>query len=478
MKKILSFAVVLTMITAFAQPMLVTASENIENEIVIDQVPGISREQMTEVDPVQTEAEFNYTLDSIRLNINGNEAFVETDINDKHVVFHPTLHASQLTYNANNTVFGTSSEISENFQLYKFTVEENADGASLMKPNLHMAGNTVVSLAFYSMDDNQIYYFQFICNDIQMPSNLETEPEMAEYEMANFAAQPYEEVKEDLDSVDLEINEDVLVEKPEEMPLEEVVPIEEALTDIMAPSKESQKLDAVIKRCEDGPVSVDPRSRALVPNIPDSLYKSQTSGWQTKKNAYVAEGSNAKRSNGYVIYHMPDYMSGNALNYAMRYEAVVNYNWSAQRFIHSVRITHNLWVQYIKSQNKTYIFDNRAWNARITTEGTSYVESTAKKGYFTHFEQSAISQGSMVGKVLNTLISWVPYLGQVQQLSDTFTSGTKITTGTVQPTSKYAKRVSSTVKNLIRPGDHITIVGTGSSVNSFTHGYSITCSVK
>ena len=54
----------------------------------------------------------------------------------------------------------------------------------------------------------------------------------------------------------------------------------------------------------------------------------------------MQEGANAKRCNGYQVYHMLDVMSKNVLNYAMRYENLVNYNYSSQMFICSFIITH------------------------------------------------------------------------------------------------------------------------------------------
>lgn len=59
----------------------------------------------------------------------------------------------------------------------------------------------------------------------------------------------------------------------------------------------------------------------------------------------MQEGANAKRCNGYQVYHMPDVMSKNVLNYAMRYENLVNYNYSSQMFICSFIITHTSHTQ-------------------------------------------------------------------------------------------------------------------------------------
>ena len=99
-----------------------------------------------------------------------------------------------------------------------------------------------------------------------------------------------------------------------------------------------------------------------------------------------------------------------------------------------------------------------------------------QKRYFTHFQTSSISYGSLLEKVIRTIIGFVPKLDKVAILYEMFESGTKIEIGSWHPTDRYAKVLQIDMNGLIRPGDHITVTGLGTGIRRASSGYK--CSVK
>lgn len=474
MRKILCMLLAVSMVALIVQPKSATATNN--NVITVREVKGIARTLDSEVNVVKSESEFNYTLKEVNLSLNDTSVNIQTEINGISVEFNPILYKSQLGYNAANTLFGVDSKRSSDFQLTKFTIEKNVGTFSLMEPNEHMVGKTIVSLAIYNINDNQNYYFQFVVDGFNSLDIQDVNYDMIDYELANFAAQPYEKVKSDIDSLRIEIKSESNMEivEPQNILDSQLSSGFEEVIEIPENSEESRIFDQLIEQSQKGPISMSAQKYALVSDIPDYLYKSQTYGWEHKYLGYTPEGTNASRDIGYSIYHMPDTYNGNAMNYVMRYEAVVNYNWSSQQFVHSFKITHNLWIQYISYYNESYIFDDRAWNARIETEANTYVNTSTNNGYFTHFQTSSVSHGSIVKNIIRAIITWVPKLGEILTSYDEISSGTKLGTGVLHPTDRFAKKVETTMNKLKYPNDHVTVQGLGTGVSNISYGYTYT----
>lgn len=280
MKKFLSTILVMSIVLISVLPVSAQASDN-KNDIEIKSVKGISRTLSSEASIVKSDSDFNFLLDKIAIEINGDTAKIATNIGESNLMFTPTLHQSQLGYNASNTLFGITSEISEGFRLTKFTIEKSADPFSLLAPNQDMAGNTVATLAFLNLRSEQTYYFQFTANDLALPTGLVANDKLADYELANFGAQPYEVIKADIDSLKAEITEQINIS--EDKFSQSTDSQEKKATEPLATSAESKLFDRLLEVSKNGPFQLNSISTfALVPNIPDYVYKSQTYGWEHK----------------------------------------------------------------------------------------------------------------------------------------------------------------------------------------------------
>ena len=169
---------------------------------------------------------------------------------------------------------------------------------------------------------------------------------------------------------------------------------------------------------------------------------------------------------------MPAIGSKNTLNYVARFQANTNINWNSQQFIHSFKITHNVWVQYIASSNRVYIIDDRAWNARLDFKATVDLGTPHNKtGHFTHYSPSSVSTKTKVSRIAEVAFQWVPYVSKGKAAWNTLTSA-KRTTGNTHPLNNYTKDLKGTQGKLIHPNDHVTIKGYGKNINNISYGYS------
>ena len=330
-KDLLCLVVISLIIATLVKPELASANACIGNNIEIENIFGMCCDDALKNDiTIETTEDFNCKLKSLELTVNNSSAKLETELEGKSIVFCPQLHKSQLGYNSENAVFGISSEISGNFKLRKFLIEKNVSDMSLLQPNKNMLHHTVASVALYSIDTNKVYYFQFVCDGIDLPLDMEAESDMAIYELANYGARAYDEVEceytamEDsaVNEISIEFGDEAARQETDDKLINACMSNTEDYVPVV--SEDSRIIDGIIAQCQYGPIDLNQRS--LVANIPDSVYKVHTEGWSKSTGAYVQEGANAKRCNGYYVYHMPDVMSKNVLNYAMRFENLVNYN--------------------------------------------------------------------------------------------------------------------------------------------------------
>ncbi len=255
---------------------LASANSYISNNIEIEDILGTCCDDSLKNDvTIETIEDFNCRLKSLELTVDNNHAKLETELEGKSIVFCPQLHKSQLGYNSENAVFGISSEISGNFKLRKFLTEKNSSDISLLQPNKSMLRHTVASVALYSMDTNKIYYFQFVCDGIDLPLDMKVDSNMAIYELANYGARAYDEVEDEYTAMEnslvnensVEFGDDEVLQETDNNLIYALTPNTEGY--VPEVSEDSRIIDDIIAQCQYGPIDLNQRS--LVANIPDSV---------------------------------------------------------------------------------------------------------------------------------------------------------------------------------------------------------------
>ncbi|MCI8781792.1 MAG: hypothetical protein HFH70_14210 [Lachnospiraceae bacterium] len=255
---------------------LASANSYISNNIEIEDILGTCCDDSLKNDvTIETIEDFNCRLKSLELTVDNNHAKLETELEGKSIVFCPQLHKNQLGYNSENAVFGISSEISGNFKLRKFLIEKNSSDISLLQPNKSMLRHTVASVALYSMDTNKIYYFQFVCDGIDLPLDMKVDSNMAIYELANYGARAYDEVEDEYTAMEnslvnensVEFGDDEVLQETDNNLIYALTPNTEGY--VPEVSEDSRIIDDIIAQCQYGPIDLNQRS--LVANIPDSV---------------------------------------------------------------------------------------------------------------------------------------------------------------------------------------------------------------
>jgi hypothetical protein len=481
LKKVISIALSFLMILSINSFDVQASSDGTEKHndqmFVMEAVEGFAIPKSQETVEIESSSIPNSRLEYVNLSINFENANLETIIENQVVVFKPRLHQNTLGNNFENSIFGVDETVVSGIQLVRFSVERNTEEFSLIKPNFHMKGKTVVSLGFYSYGNDTTYLYQFAVDELSIPTVGESdlsENILVEHELANFAGKPYQEVSAEMQEFEFSFeveNISVTGEQVNNSRMHDFSKSGNTEFDILEKTPEELLFDQYIEASKKGAISLESgrNARNVVTGIPDSLYKTRKSGWTTTAPAYV--GGN---SIGYAIYHMPAIGSNNTLNYVARVQASTNFNWNSQRFISSFKITHNVWVQYIASSNSVYIFDDRAWNARLDFEAEVFLSTPNNKtGYFTHYSPSSISNNSKLSRIANASIIWIPYVSSGIESWNTLTDAKRVT-GTTHPLNLYTKRLDGTQSRLQYPNDHVTIEGIGKNINEITYGYSYT----
>jgi len=120
-----------------------------ENGVIFTDVIGVARASDIYT-PIVSSNEFNYTLNTLSIVVDGNSASIRTEVGGVQVEFNPTLQQSRLGFNSANQLFGVDNVPSGDFQLISFLIEQNADSFNLITPNLNFIGNTVVTIVLYN----------------------------------------------------------------------------------------------------------------------------------------------------------------------------------------------------------------------------------------------------------------------------------------------------------------------------------------
>ena len=407
-------------VSSVSQKVTVIVSAVADNAVTYRNVKGIKRTidtEDTEANIVRSANEFNYTLKELSLSINGNSAKVQTAIDGMPVKFNLDLYQSQLGFYPENQVFGLTSETSSGFQLTMFTIEKNSDTFNLIEPNFHLAGSMVISLTFYNGDKDMYYYFQFKADGLNFPALAQEnrnndDPMMGLSELANHIGQPLEAVLESFREIEGQ-------EIAFEFEGATAAPIgdgeAESFGSMMAydaglfstedegidfKSPESMKFDRLIEMTRNGPISMNSAgpvalSNLLIDGVPNSVYGKGSgpygySSWSNDWSFYRNKYNNPYFwwCDGYSVYHAYQMMTGNVLNYVMRFEHTVQiYGNNQSGYASSTfKITHNTWVLY-ESRTGRFSFTPLSTSAMLRiTPSLKFTTPVNQSGIFTQYK--------------------------------------------------------------------------------------------
>ena len=461
------------------------ASETKDKKIVeINSVRGVVKQKNVKSKIVTSDNDLNFNFKNLKISFLDNTSQISLKVNNDKITISPTFYPSQLGPNSNNVLFGIDDKLQGNYILLKLSIESNTNVNSLLQPYQNMAGKTVMSLGLRNTVTSEIYYCQFslenfdFANTYDIASKLWDKNKLSfddlyNREIAAFTLQTLDEFQEGFRS----INGQTITSSTG-------TTYESNGSFSGSADTQGQEIDQLIQMSKTGPVSIYQKSstgiqvQSLVPDVPDYLYKIQENGtWSTDNNSYI-DGSYI----GYQVYHMNDSITGNAMNYVMRFYSTARINWPSQQFDNSFNLSHNIWVQYFKHDDSVYIFDNRASNARITVDPQVYIKSE-DNGYFTARTQYAHKEGTIFLKIAKAIIGWVPKVSDLYSTYETLTSDTSTKIGSkiyfernyTKECQIYIKGLKSAPNDNDDPQDYIGLSVEAVNCNKVTYGHSYTC---
>lgn len=453
---------------------------------LINNIDGVYRKPDMPSKIIEKDEDMNFQLKQVELTLNNNTLSIQTNIDNNELDFEMVLYPSQMQINANNKLLAISNNNSNTeFEILKFTIEKNADESNLLETNIELKGKTVVSFAIYNTTTLEEYYVQFPIEDLDFErvyddadfhfseDNIDTDV-VLNTEIAYFSLQPLDDFTQSFSTID-----DMNFGNSESASVDNEDSNSELIQDL-----QGETLDRMIEDSKNEPIDLSLQTYSLISNIPDSVYKKQTNGtWTNSTTGYDKEGNMV----GYTVYHMNDSYSGNVMNYVLRYYCTSKFEWNSNEFQTSFNLSHNVWVQYIKSKNSVVVFDDRASNARIKISPEIHISvdtSEDKDGYFVSRVTNAYKNGSMATKIARLIIGYVPYLKDVDKIYTTL-SDKKYTENNNRKwfEKNYTKEVRAQIKDIkYAPNnkgyaqDYIGISISAKNVNAIKYGNSWTCS--
>ena len=358
----------------------------------------------------------------------------------------------------------------EQYSVVSFRIEMNADSITLMRPNLWMEGNTVLSVGIQMNDSREVIYFQTVV-EISMSAHQQTylmavaERDDEEHEDIHKLRERYYRLKEDCEETTHTFN--VVGESVE---LGGTTPENNDLFSSDVLPEEVTPCAVIL------PDLVDPVGDPLIPNIGDAIYFSgETNVWK--------EGVT---SNGLQIYRYITYLFAGTEN---RETHIVILDW-----VKGGSASSQVWYQQLAFYRQECVMYNvynghlgfseictpsiKVKNAKVEIE----VENK-NAGVFWKLKRNAEMQGTFLNKVVECVITWIPYLSEVASNYEVWTdedeSMERVWHNTLQAQrdaydNKLIQALSAEASKLKVVDDLIYIEVTGSGVTGVEFKYSFT----
>ena len=145
--------------------------------LTFENIKGIYSPSLEEVSFVESEADFNWDVDKLVMNIQDATIQVKLPINKEDVTFSLKMYPSNLGDECQNRMIGIADKSSKDYKIIRFIIEKDAGYMYLFQPNLKWLKETIVNLGVQNTKTGEIYVTQFTAPDFDydtMYSNLPT----------------------------------------------------------------------------------------------------------------------------------------------------------------------------------------------------------------------------------------------------------------------------------------------------------------
>ncbi|GMQ63046.1 hypothetical protein [Vallitalea maricola] len=391
------------------------------------------------------------------------------------------LYPSQSVIFKDNAIIGIPVEISENYQLMSCRIENNSSSYTLLKPNIHMEGSTVLSIGLLDKKSNDIYYIQEEVNEINYHNinneanvnfnkHIYSDQDLMNIELDYFSLKTNKVEKEEVliseNNCSKSVEFNSLNDNEEYMPLDNFI-------DILRKNKEIVTDNGYITNSEIH------TTKSLVYRVDDSIFKSGSfDKWYHDSDL----DATAPYAYSYITYHFAG--TDNRLTYLVYLDIPKNINFSSQSFSIQLTVRDNVSVLY-NVYNKTLGFfgdDNRidVEDIKLTLDSDTDGGVIIKR-YYTHYKK-----GSLVKNVVRAIIDYIPYVssavGTIEKLtasSDTKTNKWYSYHDTAEAQSiayngTVVDKIQADFKEIIKKDDYALLWVMGDSIDSINSSFKYT----
>ena len=352
------------------------------------------------------DTDLNFLADSISLQpMADNSIRLDVVMGDELVTFVPKLYLSKFFINPENTIIRVVDDLRDStFELINFRIEKDANSISLLKPNIYLEGETVLSLGIYNPTNQDIYFFQTSLDNFDMDNLL---LELSKQEKSDYSDD--ELLNKEIDYLTLKINE------PRARSTNTISNFFISEQEILQNYSTDTTLDEMI-RLSDGKVVVMSEQRILTHagisssvfrNAPYNQWSDHFYGWTTP--------------HGYSLYCMRFAGTDNKILYFMRY--YISFGVSGNVFNTSFSISHNIQVLYNIYTGELGIFDDRTSAAHITIDPTIWaaVHNTRSNtgGYIQRGMYTLTQNASWRNNIPVAIMGMVPRLDVLYSVYET-----------------------------------------------------------
>lgn len=408
--------------------------------------------------------------ENLSLTFEGSRANLSLNLDNKLLEFELLLLPSQFATYIGNTIVGVCEESTEGYNIASFRIEQSALEIGLMEDNLDLVNKTVLYLAVEDALQNKISYFQ-VALSLDFPL------------VYNVVSNQYNEAEYSVSEVEkIEVSYLTFSNRSSDMNNPVSTITIEGESDMSNANEEyTESADELVNAINDikdasqyGFVQMsNPKSRALITGIPDSVYKSGTFGvWKKVWNGWT-------QKTGYAVYPMQYAGTSNRIHYVMTYRISQKADFDNQEFDISFMITQNCWVLYLVADDEVGIFDS---SARVAVDPKITYVSNTEKGVFTRRYYTIVKADTLVDRASKVIIGYIPYLGDVETIYETLTSNSDLTKDRWYPygdnfdiqeeEDKIIQEVSVCAEGLKQIDDYLLLKLEGDSIDDVSYSFS------
>lgn len=294
------------------------------------------------------------------------------------------LYPSQLKYMSNKALVG-KTDPNEMWRVVSFRIEENASEITLLKSNLNLKGNILLSYVLENMQNGKMYYFQTSINEFDFES-IYNETAVCYKENENISNAELITLEENYLTLNNERNERGISNK----------------TEVSEDSIETQ---------ENSSLSINKFStRSVLYPIPDSIFKN---GIMDKMTVVNATENGAAYT--YAYYQTKTAGTENRITQVVLLDRPYYSDFNNQMFMYTCSVISNATVLYNAYSGEISVRDHDAKRITVSNLNIAVSNTYADRGVMIRGRYDVCSQRSIMQNIIQVGLAAIPKVGTIAE---------------------------------------------------------------